>query len=264
MKHHPRHDDEYSPNQYLKNVDDRFVFDDRRGVYVPKITKAHEVGEQHPTNTGPVSHVRVEFARDRVVVVLTVATILISLATLYVINKYTYYAGGQWEEMRRATKATEAAACAATSSAQTAKDALDTAQRAFIFPGETEIYPIPKDNRIESVLFRFTWENWGTTPTRHMLTHASAGNYPQGLPKDFDFPDVWEEGAPHVSTPVAVGPRGKTGVGTTLQAGFVRALQSHQARIYFWGWTKYHDIFKDTPEHVTLFCYELKGFIGDP
>jgi len=264
MEHRPRHEDKYKPDQYLKNVHDQFVFDDRNGVYVPKSSLPQKLGPQNPLSIGPMPPIRVEVARDRLLVALTIVSIAVSLVTLGVVAKYTYFAGGQWDEMKKATKATEVAACAAMSSAKTAEDALKTAQRAFVFPGETEVYPIPKDNQIESILFRFTWENSGTTPTSHMLTHASAGYYTQGLPKNFDFPDVWDEGAPHISTPAAVGPHGKTGVSAKIPSGFIRALQLNQTRIYFWGWTRYHDIFEGTPEHVTLFCYELKRFIGDP
>jgi hypothetical protein len=33
--------------------------------------------------------------------------------------------------------------------------------------------------------------------------------------------------------------------------------------IYIWGWARYFDVFPDTPEHLTRFCWQVL-IVGDP
>ncbi len=159
--------------------------------------------------------------------------------------------------------ANQDSATAARLSAVTARDALK-AQRAFVFPGDPEAIGISNGSEVEAVLFRFTWQNSGTTPTVNMTMHVNCGDLPNGLPKDFNFPDVWSEG-PQFDIPTIIGPHGSIGISPPpVTADRIRAFQAHQTQIYFWGRAKYHDIFDNKLEHVTKFCYQLMGFYGDP
>lgn len=147
------------------------------------------------------------------------------------------------------------------------REALETVQRAFVFPGTPQVTRSIKKTTVESVILRFSWINSGTTPTRNMTTHISYGQYPNGLPPNFDFPDGWssKDEATHINTPIGLGPHGDAGVELEpFPAQDIKAIQLHKTKVFIWGWARYHDIFKNTPEHVSEVCYELVGFHGDP
>jgi hypothetical protein len=85
------------------------------------------------------------------------------------------------------------------------------------------------------------------------------------LPPNFDYPDLWMPAEPHTATPAFAGPQ--KNLDTTpldIPPETIRAVQAGATHLFFWGWTRYRDVFKGTPEHISEYCVELKGFRGDP
>jgi hypothetical protein len=102
-------------------------------------------------------------------------------------------------------------------------------------------------------------ENIGATRTRNAKFVVN-GDFLMGkLPANFDFHDL--------SNPInAVIPGHSTISFPTLATG-VQQIQSVQrgiGHLYLYGWARYKDIFENTPEHITKFCYELTLFNHDP
>jgi len=163
--------------------------------------------------------------------------------------------------------ANKKAAEAAEKAANAARDSLTVVQRAYVSIGEISGSRLGVSNNPNTIYLAvtFPWENAGYTPTRNMTTHISWYFYKHGLPKGWSFPDLWKVGQPHIPMGGVVSPRGKIGytVGP-ITADDIRKIQLHKDRLFFWGWAKYRDVFDDTPEHVTQFCYELVGFNGNP
>jgi hypothetical protein len=42
-----------------------------------------------------------------------------------------------------------------------------------------------------------------------------------------------------------------------------QAIKDGRKHLYVWGWITYNDVFKDTPLHITMVCYEV-NVTGEP
>jgi hypothetical protein len=100
------------------------------------------------------------------------------------------------------------------------------------------------------------WGNSGNTPTKEMRTHVRCELLDFLLSDDFDFDYPTTE--IHAAF---LGPR-TTIMGARLpiegltQAELI-AIQNKTKFLYLMGWVRYHDIFANTPEHMTRFCYQV-------
>jgi hypothetical protein len=143
---------------------------------------------------------------------------------------------------------------------ETSRAALVEVQRAFLIP-EPQFLNIAKaDNRnmVESVQIFPLWNNSGSTPTKHFRMHGSQNYLTTQIPKNFDFPDLWDAGVPHVATPAVVGPRAAVG-GPKVTVPLVaeELIANKQMRLFMWGWAKYNDVFLNTKSHLTKYCWEI-------
>lgn len=165
--------------------------------------------------------------------------IVCAIALVVITGTYTYFASKQADEIKDANKIT--------------RDALLYVQRAFIFPVAQQV-----TQTSDGFDFVFVWENSGTTPTKEMTTHVSFDYFLTEPASDYRFTDRWATGAAHVNTPTAVSPRGAAGVHSgVVPMNLMQLIISGKLHIYFWGWAKYHDVFDNTPEHLTKFSYVL-------
>jgi hypothetical protein len=206
----------------------------------------------------------------RMVEVVTIATnVILAIVGIFALRAYYGQLGvmqGQLDQMTKQFPEIQKSSQAAKDSAEVARDSLNTVQRANISLGQMSgtrngVSPNPKTISLTAI---FPWENAGYTPTRQMTTHVSRGFYKNGLPKNWNFPDLWAEKAPRVFTPVVVSPHGH--VNYTISFGYedIDKVISHKSRLFFWGWARYRDVFDETPVHITRFCVELTGFLGNP
>ncbi len=51
---------------------------------------------------------------------------------------------------------------------------------------------------------------------------------------------------------------------TVIEAPILEAVRTGNLRLFVWGWAAYRDIFPDTPERETQFCFELNRVDGAP
>jgi hypothetical protein len=239
-------DDDCDPEKYLKDSDNRFLFDLESGIYKPKAYYKKEKRNKFKLLS---------------LSLFQWGTLFLSAATLVFLIKYTNYARLQWCEMKRTADQSVIAATAASNSAieaknanQTTKAALIDVQRAFVFLGTVTATAVG-NNQAD---FYFPMENSGTTPTKDMRMHVNYQSMKDPLPDNFEFPDLWIAGMPKVNRHTMIGPKGNTGQHLgPISNVLVQAAIHRQIHLYFWGWARYRDVFPDTPLHVTKFCAEL-------
>jgi len=121
MKQQPRKENEHDPNRSPVSFGGTtFIFNSERNIYEPLTQRENHDGKKSSYEISPVFPIGVKIRRD----FFDVAAWLVALATFVVVATYTYYARGQWEEMRRAANASMEAS-------QTAACALDENRRQF-------------------------------------------------------------------------------------------------------------------------------------
>jgi len=152
----------------------------------------------------------------------------------------------------------------------TTREALTSVQRAFVYPITTATQQQGMDGKLAGFFIRIGWANSGTTPTKDLTSHFSEKTYSGGLPKNFDFPDLWSNGVEKVNRPFVLSPKGEV---FTQQQMFMSnadnalekaAVLPNSEKLYLWGWAKYRDVFKDTPRHLTEYCYEVTPITQPP
>lgn len=106
-----------------------------------------------------------------------------------------------------------------------------------------------------SYSFQPTWENSGDTPTRRMKTFVDWPLRQTPMPRNFD----WNVA---IGMPGLIAPKSTMGGATGphpggISAADMLAVQSGTKFLYILGWAKYCDVFPESPEHQTRFCYQI-------
>lgn len=234
MLHKISNGEEDSPDQYLRNISERFFLDTKTGIYKPKAYDKQNKSDSFK-----------KFGKIW-------APVILNALTLFFVIRYTHYARLQWGEMKTAANAARDSAIQAKNANDITKQELVELQRAFVFPGDPKITPEGK-----SIDIYLPIENSGTTPTREMRMHVSYLWMATEFPKDFQFPDIWEAGQPHINRRFSLAPKGQSGEHLLIPVDIALAVFKRQIKLQIWGWARYNDIFDGTPQHITKFCYEV-------
>jgi hypothetical protein len=112
--------------------------------------------------------------------------------------------------------------------------------------------------------FRPRWQNSGETPTKRMTLYTGCELRDTLLPMGEVLRDRHQFGS------------GLLAPKTTMTGGVAPALpdpaitpqdivevQAGRKFLYLWGWAKYFDVFPNTPERITRFCWAIFP-TGDP
>jgi hypothetical protein len=83
------------------------------------------------------------------------------------------------------------------------------------------------------------------------------------LPKGFTFTANSSFGIGGIIPPHSELLGGNAPVGTPITPQDILELEAGRRYIYLWGWAKYFDVFPNTPEHLTHFCWAIT-IGGDP
>ena len=149
--------------------------------------------------------------------------------------------------------------------AELTREALIADKRAFVFA--TGIHPFWERSPTGGYNWRFRpiWQNSGDTPTKGMTMHTSCELRHTPLPSGFDF------GRATTQTGTGfLGPRA-TGTGSLAPTFPMAAItpqnlldvQQGRQFLYLWGSVRYFDVFPNTKQHITRFCW-LVMLVGDP
>jgi hypothetical protein len=146
------------------------------------------------------------------------------------------------------------------------RQALVSQNRAFVFIKHFAAIPgVHADNAKQILFWRVvpTYENSGNTPTRQMRNYVDWTYFQNGVPEDFDFPDLAPTGIVDAAKMLAGPKQSLSGQAHDVAVHLVAAAKSGQGVILLWGWTEYRDIFSRTIQHRTEFC-NLVCADGDP
>jgi hypothetical protein len=138
-----------------------------------------------------------------------------------------------------------------------------TTQRAFMnFAASTAGVRYSKSGDMVSQEVLLNWANSGTTPAKDAVSRVSVQAWRTDLPDGFAFPDVGDS----QRVMLTFGPKDVTGIPVAVPLQDLRDAWEGKAKIFFWGWIVYRDIFPDSPERLTQFCtqmHQLTIFPGD-
>jgi hypothetical protein len=144
------------------------------------------------------------------------------------------------------------------------REALVSVQRAFVNIGknmqENQVI-IPGQAEVKTWEFRPKLGNSGVTPTKNARNHANFLPLNEMFPENFQFFDIGQQ-SPEV--PFILGPKEDT-TGALLEVPFdrVKDVRDKKAKLFFYGWVIYEDIFPETPKHISMFCIELVDVRGE-
>jgi hypothetical protein len=179
-------------------------------------------------------------------------SVLVQMALLVVGVFYTWFAKRQWEAIKDQTRLTE--------------ESLIADKRAFVAPDTVmSLWESGQTSGLWNWRLRPRWRNTGGTPTKNLRMHIECEIRNAMLPPGYAF----KCDATNVGT-------GMIPPNTDMLGGIAPAypqaaitpqdiIDSQQGRkfIYLWGWARYYDVFPDTVEHLTHFCW-LIVVTGDP
>jgi hypothetical protein len=140
-------------------------------------------------------------------------------------------------------------------------DSLHQIQRAFInYEGMSIGLRLAdkRTNLVNAWQFLVKWENTGSTPAKRMYGRSSFEPTVKPLPRGFDFPDL---GVVNQGEGV-LAPKGIATTTLTIPTFVLNAVKGGDQHLYIWGWSTYHDAFKDTPVRLTEYCVEITEFIA--
>ena len=111
---------------------------------------------------------------------------------------------------------------------------------------------------------RVVWENSGPTPTRNMRSRIQCDIFDAKLPNDFNFDHASPEFRPGFIGPRATIESASIPYPHLTDAQLIQ-IRNEERFLYLWGEARYYDIFPETAEHVTRFCYniEIYGAVED-
>jgi hypothetical protein len=156
----------------------------------------------------------------------------------------------QWQALKEQAKITQ--------------QALITDKRPFVFAFALTAQWKRNEEGIYVWKLRPQWRNTGETGTKQFAAFAHCEIRDTPLPLGYVF--NYEGAIPGIGF---IGPKmehlgGITPVGD-LYVTPRDIIESQNGRrfIYLWGWAKYTDVFPNTPEHTTHFCWNIT-VLGDP
>jgi hypothetical protein len=165
-----------------------------------------------------------------------------------------------WRASASQARDMKASIAAAERSAGIARDAMIAGERAFVFTvGLAPFWELDPTTNLYNWRFRPTWKNSGDTPTRRMIMHSECALRTTPLPEGFDFsyPTAYVGTAlipPNTETHGGIAPRSPAPAITPQD---ILDIQAGRKFLYYWGWAKYFDVFPDTPQHITRFCWQV-------
>jgi hypothetical protein len=177
-------------------------------------------------------------------------SVLVQIGLLIVGFFYTLYARRQWSAIKEQSKLFQ--------------ETLVANKRAFISADSFGQY-WEQDILAERFNWRFrpSWRNAGQTPTKNATMYVSCEVRNAPLPPGYRFEFPKDE----VATAFVSAEGGLFGSVAPRISAFtpqeIRDAAENRKFIYLWGWMRYNDVFPNTPQHITHFCWQIVT-AGDP
>jgi hypothetical protein len=177
-------------------------------------------------------------------------SVLVQIGLLVIGFFYTLFARRQWLAIKRQTELIE--------------ESLIADKRAFVCADGLLYFweAIPNTN-LYNFRLRPRYKNTGSTPTKSLRSHVECDIRNTQLPPGHIFTDQNANVGtgmipPHSECTGGVAPQGTPITPLDLVESQSVEGQTYRRFIYLWGWIKYHDVFLNTPEHTTRFCWLIQ------
>jgi len=159
-------------------------------------------------------------------------------------------------EMQETLRLAKESSKASRDAADIAHDAMIAGERAFVFPGKFQFWYRPIANGEKRYYFQLFWDNCGDTPTKQLTSHVRFSLRDTQLPEDFDFRyETTEFGRAVIAPKSSV--LGPVFPSDGIKPEDLQAVHTSTKFAYVWGWLKYHDVFENTPLHITRYCFQI-------
>jgi hypothetical protein len=172
-----------------------------------------------------------------------------------------------WRQAKTASEIAKAAADQAKRSVDLAEASLVAGERAFIFAvGIAPLWEKSPDGKVYCWRFRPSWNNSGDTPTRELSFNTECVLLDKtDLPKDFNFDQDTQPPGKGLIPPKSTlsGSQAPKVPLSAITPQDLADMQGGRKHLFFWGWARYRDIFPNTPQHITRFCWMIT-VVGDP
>lgn len=163
---------------------------------------------------------------------------------------YTFFAGSQWLAIKRQTELIE--------------ESLIANKRAFVCAdGLVNFWEPAENTNLYNFRLRPIYRNTGGTPTKNLRSHVECDIRNTLLPPNHVFSDQNPEVGSGMVPPNGNSFGGQAPQNTPISPSDILEAQAFRRFIYLWGWVKYYDVFPNTPEHTTRFCWHIQ-VVGDP
>lgn len=173
--------------------------------------------------------------------------VVVNVATLCVVSFYTWFAYQQ-------TTAIHAANDDNTKNTY-------VIQRPFIYSPGMGITPLVGKDGITELALNPTIVNGGNTPPTKLSIYINYYTPTDEITPAYTFPDLQNV---TVQTG-AGGPKDAVRISSqTYSTQDLADFADHKRHLYVYGHIEYDDAFVGSPHHVTLYCWELTGIVGDP
>jgi hypothetical protein len=150
--------------------------------------------------------------------------------------------------------------------ARLTKEALIADKRSFVFAESIQpIWELDKPSGQYYWRFRPFWRNSGDTPTKRLTLYVDCELRNSLLPVGFNFNQTRIPPGTGMLGPKAgnLGGLAPHMPGVAITPQDILDIQNGRKFLYLWGWARYFDVFPETPQHITRFCWQMLS-VGDP
>lgn len=142
--------------------------------------------------------------------------------------------------------------------ARLTREAMLVDKRAFVFAvGLDPLHEPDEGTGLYNWRFRPLLRNSGDTPTKNMTFHTGYALRDTPLPPEFNFDYATDKIGKGMLPPKfnISGSQAPDLPNLAITPLDLSEIQAGRKYLYFWGWVRYHDVFPDTPQHITRFCW---------
>ena len=148
--------------------------------------------------------------------------------------------------------------------AKLTREAFVADKRAFVFAtGFNQTYEQDKATGLYNWRLRPVLRNSGGTPTKDMEMYVACEIRNSQLPTGYAFTPQAQNVAKGMMPPVFELQGGLAPPGSAITPQDIIDSQTGRKFIYLWGWIRYRDIFPETEQHITRYCWLIMAS-GDP
>ncbi len=119
------------------------------------------------------------------------------------------------------------------------------------------------NGQVVGLAFRPIAKNSGRTVATNVRVAINLIAEPNGLPEDFDYPDI-DHGHPPAGPFVVAPGQSLRSPGFQISIPYAERMRTGKIQVFLYGWIEYDDTFEGTRRHRTEYCMKVEVVIVDP